>query len=92
MDIVSLQISVQLLVWCLPSKIYPQQPDLFIKKKKVIARLKFFGLAFGISKIKILKLKLSNRSLALIFEGQKSVEQEINLVWPNDKFVLKKVA
>lgn len=34
MDIVSLQISVQLLVWCLPSKIYPQQPDLFIKKKK----------------------------------------------------------
>ena len=71
---------MQLLVWCLPSKIYRQQPDLFIKK--VIARIKFFGLAFGISKIKILKLKLSNRSLALIFEGQKSVEQEINLVWP----------
>ena len=82
MDIVShRQISVQLLVWCLPSKIYPQQHNSFIYKKSYRSPQVFWPRLWNIENQNF-KLKLSNRSLALIFEGQKFVEQEIKLVWP----------
>ena len=56
---------------------------LCLQKKIIIARLYFSSFASKICKLNIFLLKFSNRSLAPNFGVQKSVEQEIKLVWPN---------
>ena len=58
---------------------------LCLQKKIIIARLYFSSFASKICKLNIFLLKFSNRSLAPNFGVQKSVEQEIKLVWPNNE-------
>ena len=55
---------------------------LCLQKNIIIARLYFSSFASKICKLSIFLFKFSNRSLAPIFGVQKSVEQEIKLVWP----------
>ena len=61
-------------------------------KKNIIARLCFSSFASKICKLNIFLLKFSNRSLAPNFGVQKSVEQEIKLVWPWDFLCIMKLS